>query len=772
MGKRLLVGVAAQVVALVFALAFVAGSQAAATSPTSPVDLATPIDFGAAVASPQATVRAGNARFEVLGSGLIRMEYSPTGNFEDAPTVNILNRRFPVPVFRSWTSGGWLTIATSQATLRYRVGSGPFGPTNTSLTARRDGISNPAVPQWQNECPFDQVCDAGAATLTDGASIQTNYSGYDSIAGFIGGLGQASTTSLPSATWTVLGAPAGQATVTVRYANYIGALGGPAPRTIDLTVNGKDVQTLTLPATGSWEDWSTVTATVPLTAGDDTVGLLCAAADSCNVNLDTLSVAPVGATAPSEPVMNYLGGYTRGFDTATYGPGYSCPAGTPTASQCTAALPELHPGILDRAGYRLLDDTQSATWTSNGWVAPRAAGGDTEDGYLFVYGNDYKRALTELNQLTGPSPLLPEGRFGVWYSDYYPYTTADYEDSLIPAFRANDVPIDTLSVDTDWKSPNDWDGWEWDPALFPDPQAFLTWAKQQGIDVTLNIHASIADNDPQLSATQALAGTSLADDNACFTPSGTCKVWDWSSIAQAESYFALHQPFESQGVSFWWLDWCCDSSTASDPGVTPDNWINHLYAMDLANKGQRGFVLSRIGSSYQNPDEVYPGRAVVGPYLHACLHRRHLGDVEHLGPPGSAGPRRGQYRRALHQRRHRQLPRPAARLDRRPHRRRLRPAGPVRPLGAARGLSAGSAPALLRRQPPALGIPSAGGLDRRRLPAAARGARALQLYAGRPVREHGAPDHPPALPGLSAPAAGVQQPGGVPLWPRRAGRAP
>jgi hypothetical protein len=33
---------------------------------------------------------------------------------------------------------------------------------------------------------------------------------------------------------------------------------------------------------------------------------------------------------------------------------------------------------------------------------------------------------------------------------------------------------------------------------------------------------------------------------------------------------------------------------------------HHLYAQDLANKGQRGFVLSRTGSSYQNPDEVYP----------------------------------------------------------------------------------------------------------------------------------------------------------------------
>jgi hypothetical protein len=33
--------------------------------------------------------------------------------------------------------------------------------------------------------------------------------------------------------------------------------------------------------------------------------------------------------------------------------------------------------------------------------------------------------------------------------------------------------MDNLSVDTDWKSPSTWDGWEWNSSLFPDPTAFL-----------------------------------------------------------------------------------------------------------------------------------------------------------------------------------------------------------------------------------------------------------------------------------------------------------
>jgi hypothetical protein len=60
----------------------------ASNAPTSPSNLATPVNFGAAQASDEATVTAGNARFQILGSGLVRMEYSPTESFEDAPTVN------------------------------------------------------------------------------------------------------------------------------------------------------------------------------------------------------------------------------------------------------------------------------------------------------------------------------------------------------------------------------------------------------------------------------------------------------------------------------------------------------------------------------------------------------------------------------------------------------------------------------------------------------------------------------------------------------------
>src|SRR5690242_4386332 len=77
------------------------------------------------------TVIAGNARFQVLSPTLIRTEYSPSGRFSDAGTFNVIGRDDFAPArFTKRVARGWLTIETGAATLRYRVGSGPFSDDN------------------------------------------------------------------------------------------------------------------------------------------------------------------------------------------------------------------------------------------------------------------------------------------------------------------------------------------------------------------------------------------------------------------------------------------------------------------------------------------------------------------------------------------------------------------------------------------------------------------------------------------------------------------
>jgi alpha-glucosidase (family GH31 glycosyl hydrolase) len=557
----------------------------------APVNLSTKINTHDGKAKQNAIVSARDARFEVLAPDVIRMEYSPTGTFLDQPTFNVLNRNLPVPPYTVHKEDGWLTITTSQMVLSYQLGSGPFSTLNTKLQLL--GMGTSVMPSWEWECTYGQVCQAGSAALSGGAALATNHNGYVSPAGFVDGYSNPG----DDASWQLLGAPAGPATVTIRYSNYIGAIGGPAPRTMTLDVNGTATQ-VTLPPTSSWDDWSTITEPVTLQAGTNNVAVDCATGDDCNVNIDDISVTAPNETAAPVVPAGHLGGYIRSFDAAngTYTSTPSCSDTSDSGTNCDANIPRMSQGLLDTSGWYLLDDTHTAVWTSDGWIAPRPAG-DEQDGYLFGYNTNYTAALSTLAALTGHAPLLPEYAFGNWFSRYYPYTTSQYENQLLPEFAANKVTLDMLSVDTDWKSPNQWDGWEWNPALFPDPQAFLDWAKQNDVHVTMNIHSSISTSDPQYAKAQSIAGNSLATTN-CF--SGPCAVWDWAQPDQAESNFALQQPIQNQGVSFWWLDWCCDNSQVSMPGVTPDGWINHLYAQDLINENQRGIALSRIGASLEN----------------------------------------------------------------------------------------------------------------------------------------------------------------------------
>ena len=91
------------------------------------------------VASPGATVVSGNARFTVLTSGMVRMEWDSTARFTDDASLLVENRQLPVPKFKCRTAGKWLTITTDEIELRYRTGSGRFGRDNLSIAYTAPG---------------------------------------------------------------------------------------------------------------------------------------------------------------------------------------------------------------------------------------------------------------------------------------------------------------------------------------------------------------------------------------------------------------------------------------------------------------------------------------------------------------------------------------------------------------------------------------------------------------------------------------------------------
>lgn len=87
------------------------------------------------VADSKAVVVSGNARFTVLESRLVRMEWAADGKFEDRATLGVVNRKLPVPAYTVKKSGKKLTIRTSDLTLTYS-GNGKFDENNLKVTFR------------------------------------------------------------------------------------------------------------------------------------------------------------------------------------------------------------------------------------------------------------------------------------------------------------------------------------------------------------------------------------------------------------------------------------------------------------------------------------------------------------------------------------------------------------------------------------------------------------------------------------------------------------
>ncbi|MFI7480819.1 TIM-barrel domain-containing protein [Kocuria sp. M1R5S2] len=90
-------------------------------------------------AHPDAVVAGANHRITVLTDGLLRLEYSPSGRFEDRPSAFAVDRRFPVPEFRVNRTAHGLELITDRIHLSYD--GGEFTPHGLSVQIR-GGVTN------------------------------------------------------------------------------------------------------------------------------------------------------------------------------------------------------------------------------------------------------------------------------------------------------------------------------------------------------------------------------------------------------------------------------------------------------------------------------------------------------------------------------------------------------------------------------------------------------------------------------------------------------
>ena len=264
-------------------------------------------------------------------------------------------------------------------------------------------------------------------------------------------------------------------------------------------------------------------------------------------------------------------------------------------------------GILSRAGWSLIDDSQRHVLTPDGseweeWIEARPEG-DRQDLYLFAYGHDYKQALADYALVAGRAPMPPKYTLGYWWSRYWQYSDNEFVD-LVNKLKSMDVPIDVLIVDMDWhetwglrksNSPKDEYGqrigYTWQKELFPSPANFLKWTENEELKVALNLHPASGIQPYE----------AVYDD---FT-----KEYGWSEKGKsvpfkiderkwADAYFkTVLEPMERDGVDFWWLDWQQWKESKYTPGLSNTFWLNHTFFnhAERQNPGLRPFIYHRWG---------------------------------------------------------------------------------------------------------------------------------------------------------------------------------
>lgn len=139
--------------------------------------------------------------------------------------------------------------------------------------------------------------------------------------------------------------------------------------------------------------------------------------------------------------------------------------------------------------------------------------------YWVIYGPTPKEVLSKLTALTGRPSLPPKWSFGLWLSTSF---TTNYDEETVNSFiqgmADRDLPLSVFHYDCFWMRGLHWCDFEWDPAVFPDPEGMLDRLHQKGLKVCVWIN-------PYIAQASQLFAEAKANGYLVKRPDGS--VWQW-----------------------------------------------------------------------------------------------------------------------------------------------------------------------------------------------------------------------------------------------------
>lgn len=211
--------------------------------------------------------------------------------------------------------------------------------------------------------------------------------------------------------------------------------------------------------------------------------------------------------------------------------------------------------------------------------------GQTLD-FMVIGGDGVKGVIEKYTALTGRPALPPAWTFGLWLTTSF---TTSYDEQTVTSFidgmAERDIPLSVFHYDCYWMRENEWCGFEWDKAMFPDVKGMLARLKQKGLHICVWINPYLGQKSPVFK--EAVKGGYLLK-----RPNGDIWQWDlwqaglgivdFTNPAAVEWYKGKLRELMEQGVDCFKTDFGeriptdCVYFDGSDP-VRMHNYYTYLY---------------------------------------------------------------------------------------------------------------------------------------------------------------------------------------------------
>ncbi|GAA1055223.1 alpha-xylosidase [Agromyces luteolus] len=113
--------------------------------------------------------------------------------------------------------------------------------------------------------------------------------------------------------------------------------------------------------------------------------------------------------------------------------------------------------------------------------------------YVVIAGPTPAEVLDRYTRLTGRPARVPDWSYGLWLSTSF---TTDYDEATVNAFidgmADRDIPLEVFHFDCFWMREFHWTDFQWDPAVFPDPEGMLARLHSRGLRVSAWLNPYIA----------------------------------------------------------------------------------------------------------------------------------------------------------------------------------------------------------------------------------------------------------------------------------------